>query len=165
MNYQFRLATIDDLPQIVEIFNQAIPSGVNDDTVPLEVVDRQEWFRQFDESHPLWVMVIDQRIVAWCALEYFYPHPAYHHSAEIAIYVRSEFQKQHLGQAFLEYVHHQIESQLAIKTVIAYIYAENLPSQRLFQRCGYTKWGSLPQISEINGQFRDLVVFGHHFNA
>ena len=53
MGYQIRMATIDDLPQIVEIFNQAIPLGVNDDTAPLEVVDRQEWFQQFDDTHPL----------------------------------------------------------------------------------------------------------------
>ncbi|MCI5812669.1 MAG: N-acetyltransferase family protein [Lactobacillus sp.] len=163
MGYQIRMATIDDLPQTVEIFNQAIPLGVNDDTAPLEVVDRQEWFQQFDDTHPLWVMVNDQQIIAWCGLEYFYPHPAYVHSAEIAVYVRSEFQGQHLGRTLLQFVDQQITKQLAIKTVIAYIYAENTPSQHLFEACGYSQWGHLPKISHIKGQFRDLLVFGKNF--
>lgn len=164
MDYLIRRATAVDLPQIVEIFNEAIPLGVNDDTAPLEVIDRQEWFEQFDDTHPLWVMVDDYQVIAWCALEYFYPHPAYHHSAEIAVYVRSAFQNQHLGWALLQFVDQQINDHLAIQTVIAYIYAENTPSQHLFLTCGYEKWGELPQISHINGHFRNLLMFGKNYN-
>lgn len=164
MSYQIRLAQDGDLSQIVAIFNQAIPRGVNDDTTPLAVADRQKWFEQFDGTHPLWVMIVDDQIIGWCALEYFYPHPAYHHSAEIAIYIHDDFQGQRLGRDLLEYVDDQIEKHLTLKTVIAYVYAENGPSQHLFRASGYEQWGSLPQISEINGEMRTLLVFGKHFN-
>lgn len=53
MDYQIRLATINDLPAIVDIFNQAIPLKVNDESAPIEVVDRREWFLQFDSTHPI----------------------------------------------------------------------------------------------------------------
>lgn len=165
MSFQIRLAQDDDLPEIVAIFNQAIPRGVNDDTTPLVVADRQEWFNQFDGTHPLWVMTAnDDQLIGWCALEYFYPHPAYLLSAEIAIYVHNDFQGQRLGRDLLEYVDNQIEKHLSLKTVIAYVYAENGPSQHLFRTCGYEQWGQLPQISKINGEMRTLLIFGKHFN-
>ena len=87
MDYQIRLATIDDLPAIVDIFNQAIPLQVNDESAPIEVADRREWFLQFDSTHPIWVATVNEQVIAWCALEYFYPHPAYDHSAQIAIQI------------------------------------------------------------------------------
>lgn len=161
---KIRRATRDDLPEIVELFNQAIPLQVNDETAPLEVVDREEWFEQFDDTHPLWVAIINDQVVGWCALERFYPHHAYYRSAEIAIYVREGFQGLHLGRQMLQFVDDQIENQLDLKTVIAYIYAENAASQHLFTSAGYEQWGHLPQISEIKGKMRTLLIYGKHFN-
>ncbi|WP_251546563.1 GNAT family N-acetyltransferase [Limosilactobacillus caecicola] len=163
MSYRIRPATSTDLPAIVEIFNQAIPLMVNDDTAPLEVTDRQTWFQQFDDTHPIWVIQTAEQIVGWCALERFYPHPAYYRSAEIAIYIDNHFQRQHLGKQLLSFVNKQVQHHLAIKTVIAYVYNENLASQRLFTSAGYQQWGRLPQISEINGQLRTLLIFGKNF--
>lgn len=164
MHYQIRLASKEDLPQIVAIFNQAIPLGVNDETAPVSVADREEWFTQFDATHPLWVLTTDEQVIGWCGLEYFYPHPAYDYSAEIAIYLDPQFHGQRLGRDLLTYVGKQIEQHLALKTVIAYIYTENQPSQHLFKNCGYAQWGQLPQIAKVNGQFRTLLIFGKHFN-
>lgn len=164
MDYQIRLATINDLPAIVDIFNQAIPLQVNDESAPIEVADRREWFMQFDSTHPIWVATMDDQVIAWCALEYFYPHPAYDHSAQIAIYIHEDYRRQHLGHDLLTYAQKQIEDHLDIRTVIAYIYIENHASYHLFTSCGYKEWGKLPQISEINGQMRSLYMMGRHFN-
>ena len=103
MDYQIRLSTMDDLPAIVDIFNQAIPLQVNDESAPIEVADRREWFLQFDSTHPIWVATMDGQVIAWCALEYFYPHPAYDHSAQIAIYIREDYRRQHLGRDLLTF--------------------------------------------------------------
>ena len=105
MDYQIRLATIDDLPAIVDIFNQAIPLQVNDESAPIEVADRREWFLQFDSTHPIWVATVNEQVIAWCALEYFYPHPAYDHSAQIAIYIHEDYRRQHLGHDLLTYTY------------------------------------------------------------
>ena len=164
MDYQIRLATIDDLPTIVEIFNQAVPLQVNDESTPIKVADRREWFRQFDHTHPIWVAVVNGQVIAWCALEYFYPHPAYDHSAQIAIYIHEDYRGQHLGHDLLTYVQKQAEGNLDIRTVIAYIYVENNASYRLFTSCGYEKWGKLPQISKITGRMRSLYMMGRHFD-
>lgn len=160
-----RQATIDDLPQIVTIYNQAVPSHiVTDDSSPISIASRKKWFTQFDPTHPLWVAEENNHVCGWCALENFFAHPAYQFSAEIAIYLDKQWQQQGLGKRLLKYIDQQVESTLQLKTVVAYVYERNLPSQKLFTCCGYKQWGSLPQISQVAGEMRTLLIYGKHFN-
>lgn len=148
----FRRAEKADLDRLVEIYNQAVPSHiVTDDDDPISVDSRREWMNDFDDTHPCWVVEENGQIIGWCGLEYFYPHPAFDHSAEISIYIDNEHQNQGVGSALLDYVNVNITKNLPIKTVISYIYERNVPSQRLFQRSGYDKIGELSQISMIAG--------------
>lgn len=161
----FRRAEKADLERLVEIYNQAVPSHiVTDDDDPISVDSRREWMNDFDDTHPCWVVEENGQIIGWCGLEYFYPHPAFDHSAEISIYIDNKHQNQGVGSALLDYVNVNITKNLPIKTVISYIYERNVPSQRLFQRSGYDKIGELPQISMIAGELRTIYVYCRHFN-
>lgn len=54
---EFRKAVHADLPRIVEIYNQIIPSRLaTADLEPVTVADREAWFASFTVTHPLWVM-------------------------------------------------------------------------------------------------------------
>ena len=144
-------ASSADLPAIVAIYNQAVPSQiVTDDDSEVSVDSRSAWFEQFDNTHPLFVAKDNNHVCGWVALEHFLVHPTYHLSAELAIYI--------------SYVDRQITESLPLKTIVAYVYERNLASQRLFTKCGYEQWGSLPQIAEINHELRTLLIFGKHFN-
>ena len=56
---EFRKAVHADLPRIVEIYNQIIPSRLaTADLEPVTVADREAWFASFTVTHPLWVMTI-----------------------------------------------------------------------------------------------------------
>lgn len=163
--YQFRIAHREDLPTIIEIFNQSVVAGdINDETKPVSSDDRQAWFNQFDRRHPIWVVVDQwQQIIGWVSLEQFYDHPAYDHSAEISIYLDQKHQGQGIGQLMIEYVDQRIEQSLDLKTVIAYIYERNQASQHLFAKCGYEHCGTLPQIAYLNGEFRSLEIYCKHY--
>lgn len=51
MELQYRKATLEDLPKIVEIYNQIIPSRLaTADLTPITVDERKEWFETFDEK-------------------------------------------------------------------------------------------------------------------
>ena len=56
-----RLAQIEDLPALVDIYNQSIPSKHSTgDTQPLRVEDRLTWFREhLPEKHPIFVAEVD----------------------------------------------------------------------------------------------------------
>lgn len=161
---KIRRAQFADRQVVVDIFNEAVRAGIaTDESQPVTVKDRQAWFAQFDDRHPLWVITIDGIVCGWCALEHFYPNPAYSDSAEIAIYIHKRAHRHGLGRAFLNFVDQQVKTHLHFKTVIAYIYERNQPSQGLFTSCGYENWGHLPNISKVNGEYRELKIFGKNF--
>ena len=53
-NLSIRLAAIDDLPRIVEIYNQSIAGKqATADLQPVSVADRQAWFDAHTGNRPL----------------------------------------------------------------------------------------------------------------
>lgn len=160
----FRRAVHTDLPTIVTIYNAAVPShDITDDEMPITMESRRGWLKNFNDRFPIWVVEADDQIIGWCALEQFYPHNSYRFSAEISIYLTQDAQGHGYGRQILEFIDQQVNDHLDIKTIIAYVYENNLPSQKLFQKCGYQQCGALPQISVINGQLRTLKIFAKHF--
>lgn len=163
MNLIYEKATIEDLPRIIEIYNQIIPSRIaTADLKPVTVDERKKWFASFDKNHPIWVIKDKNEIIGWVALEHFYGRPAYNHTSEIAIYLDQHFQKKGIGKNTLRFVINQLPN-LNIETIVAYIFGHNHPSLNLFKSFGFTQWGLLPQVAELDNIKRDLVILGRRF--
>ena len=81
----FSLSQIQDLPRIVEIYNQAIPTRLSTaDLEPVTIESKKAWFDAHQsKERPMWVMKIDQNIAGWVCLSDFYGRPAYAKTAEI----------------------------------------------------------------------------------
>lgn len=161
---EFILATPADLPEIVAIYNQAIPGRLaTADTEPVSVASKQAWFANYDDSkYPLWVIKVDQQIAGWVALEAFYGRPAYQHTAEISLYIGDDFHHRGLGQAAIDWVVSQLPK-LAITRIVAFIFAHNTPSQHLFRKNGFQVWGHLPDVALMDGQAYSLEILGRAF--
>ncbi|WP_242361953.1 GNAT family N-acetyltransferase [Limosilactobacillus antri] len=161
---KFRQATHSDLPRIVEIYNQIIPSRLaTADLEPVTVADREGWLASFTATHPLWVMEQDDQIVGWVGLEPFYGRPAYEHTAEISIYIDQAVRHQGVGSQALQFVIDQLPH-LGITAIVAYIFGHNQPSLKLFRHFGFAEWGSLPRVAELDGVQRDLEILGRRFD-
>lgn len=166
MKINFNRAQEKDLPKIVEIYNQIIPSRLaTADLEPITVADREEWYHSFTKTHPLWIIQNDeQKIVGWVALEPFYGRPAYEHTSEIAIYIDKSARHHGIGTQALQFVISKL-SQLGITAIVAYIFGHNLPSLGLFKSFNFTEWGRLPRVAELDGVQRDLVIMGRRFDT
>jgi phosphinothricin acetyltransferase len=161
---KFRQATHSDLPRIVEIYNQIIPSRLaTADLEPVTVADREGWLASFTATHPLWVMEQDDQIVGWVGLEPFYGRPAYEHTAEISIYIDQAVRHQGVGNQALQFVIAQLP-RLEITAIVAYIFGHNQPSLKLFRHFDFAEWGSLPRVAELDGVQRDLKILGRRFD-
>ncbi len=156
-----RDATIEDLPTIIEIYNTSIPGRMaTADLEPVTVESRMEWFcAHTPERRPLWVLETDDKIAAWLSFRSFYGRDAYRHTAEVSVYVSPDFYRQQLGNSLLVKALETAPS-LDLKTLVAFIFAHNPPSLNLFKKQGFQQWGYLPQIAELNGIDRDLVILG-----
>lgn len=165
MKAQFEFANQADLPTIVDIYNQSIPSRMaTADLEPVTVASRQAWFDSFNhEERPIWKIILNDNIVGWVSLSYFYGRPAYIHTAEISIYIDSNAHHKGLGQQALDFAFSQLSS-LQINTVMAFIFGHNLPSLKLFTKNGFAEWGHLPKIALMDGNQRDLKILGRHFD-
>ncbi|MBU8907996.1 GNAT family N-acetyltransferase [Desertibacillus haloalkaliphilus] len=161
-----REATIEDLPEIVAIYNATIPGRmVTADLEPVSVESRKEWFHQHTPNYrPLWVMETENKICGWLSLESFYGRPAYHATAEVSIYIKDSFTGKGIGSTFLEYAIEQAPT-LGIKTILGFVFGHNRPSLQLFYRFGFEKWGELPNVAELDDVERDLVIIGKRIDT
>jgi len=157
-----RDARADDLPRIVAIYNDAIPGRMaTADTAPVTVEERRAWFREFDPGRrPLWVHCDAASVpMAWLSLRSFYGRPAYAATVEVGVYTAPEACGQGRAKALLAHAVQHMES-LKIKTLLAFIFAHNEPSLRLFATAGFVRWGLLPRVAELDGVERDLAILG-----
>lgn len=156
-----RDAHLDDLPAIVAIYNSTVPGRmVTADTEPVSVQSREDWFKDHSpSSRPLWVVETQGEICGWISFQSFYGRPAYQATAEVSIYIHPDFRGQKLGEYLIRTA---IEAcpKLQIKTLLGFIFGHNEPSLKLFSKFGFEKWAHLPNIAELDGIERDLVILG-----
>ena len=168
-NLSIRLATIDDLPRIVEIYNQSIAGKqATADLQPVSVADRQAWFDAHTGNRPLVVAQTRSEtssetslgeIVGWGSLSDLYARPAYHISTEISIYVAEEAKGQGVGKALVNYLI-EVAPSCGVQQVVALIFAHNTPSLAMFDRLGFETWGKFKQVCDMKGFIADVVILG-----
>lgn len=149
-----------DLPAIIDIYNHSIPSGLSTaDTHPISVEDRRPWFRQFSShKRPIWVAERDENIVGCIYITSFYGgRPAYDKTAEVSLYLAQKEQGQGLGTLLMQ---RMIDAcpDLGVTTLIGMHFDHNEATKRLNDRFGFQQVGHLPEIAEVHGQQRGLLL-------
>lgn len=159
MNY--RNASEQDLPFIVEVYNSTINSRmVTADTEPVAVKDRLNWFQQHNpHTRPLWIVELDEEKIGWVSFNNFYGRPAYNGTAELSIYLHPAARKNGLGKQILAHCCSQAAS-LKINTLLGIIFAHNEPSIKLFLNAGFKEWGQLPNIALMDGKEYSVKILG-----
>ncbi len=163
---RIRHAVASDLPGIVAIYNASVPGReATADTEPVTVEERREWFAGFDPSRrPLWILEDEGRMAAWLGLRSFYGRPAYHRTVEIAVYVAPGRKRKGFARALLD---HALDAApgLGIATVLAFVFAHNAASIGLFEARGFSPWGRLPRVAELDGVERDVLILGRRLEG
>jgi phosphinothricin acetyltransferase len=158
---KFRDAQLDDLNDIVDIYNSTVSSRmVTADTHPVSVESKMEWFHDHTpQKRPLWMVEEAGKKIGWVSFQSFYGRPAYDATAEISLYLHESERGKGLGKKILGHAVGQCEL-LSIKTLLGYIFAHNEPSLRLFRVFGFQDWAMLPNIAALDGVERSLVILG-----
>ncbi len=160
---QIRDATAADLPAIVEIYNAAITSRIATAQLePVTVESRKNWLNDHSsDRHPFWVLETDGRVIGWLTFKSFLPRCAYSGTAELSVYVHDDFRRRGVAHALLEKAIQQAPA-LELTALVGLIFAHNEPSIRLFERLGFSRWGYLPAIAQMDDKMRDLTIMGRH---
>ncbi|MDB5203760.1 MAG: GCN5-related N-acetyltransferase [Ferruginibacter sp.] len=160
---EFRNAVIDDLPDIVAIYNAVIPGRmVTADTEPVTVADKLAWFNEHTPNRrPLWIVAENNTTIGWVSFQDFYGRPAYNGTAEISIYLHESAQHKGNGRKILQYAFEQCPA-LGIDKLLGFIFAHNKPSLRLFESLGFSEWGHLEDIAFMDNKTFSLKILGKH---
>ncbi|MNK04197.1 putative phosphinothricin acetyltransferase YwnH [compost metagenome] len=161
MPLPYRLATLADLPAIVDIYNSTIASRqVTADIEPVTVASRQAWFLEHNaEQRPIWVLEEQGRVLGWLSYSNFHARAAYAATVELSIYLHEEARGKGLG-AYLLQEAIAYAPQLGIHTLVGLIFGHNTPSLKLFERFGFERWANMPRVATLDGVERDLVIVG-----
>ena len=158
---KIRIAKLEDLPQIVEIYNQAVALRATADTKPLAVADRQQWFvNHTPENYPIWVAENNQVILGWCSLSPYRPgRMALRHTVEISYYIHEAYRRKGIGSALMQHAINQCEG-LKIKTLFALLLDINVGSIRSLEKFGFAKWGHMPNVADFDGEECGHLIYG-----
>lgn len=161
---QIRSAHIDDLPAIVDIYNESIPSNQSTgDTQPVRLEDRLTWFAEHrPQEHPIFVADLEGQVAGWCSLSPYRPgRAALRFTAEISYYLASAYHRQGIGTAL---VHHTLKAcpGLEIRHLFAIVLEGNEASLRLLTKMGFEQWGYLPRVADFDGREVGHLYYGRH---
>lgn len=166
VNMYIRPACFEDLPVIVAIYNASIPGRLaTADTEPVTVAARGTWFHDHSpERRPLLVAEDERGIAGWLSFRSFYGRPAYHATVELGYYVAPDRQRQGVGRLLLNEAVSR-SSRLKVRTLLAFVFGHNAPSLRLLKQSGFSQWGLLPAVAEMEGREYDVLIMGRRVVA
>lgn len=162
MKHSLRLASVADLPQITEIYNQAIlerSATCDEELKSLE--DRGEWFRQFDHQYPLLVAEVEGVVAAYGALMRYSPKSGYRFAVENSLYVHQDYRCQGLGRVLLQRLIHEAPLR-GFTYVEARIFAHNSISRKLHESLGFELVGIQKAIANLDGKWYDNCIYCLH---
>jgi phosphinothricin acetyltransferase len=159
-----RVAQRSDLPAIVDIYNQSIPSKQSTgDTQPLRVEDRLAWFEEHrPERHPIFVAEMGSGAVGWCSLSAYRPgRAALRFTAEISYYIAPDYHRQGIATALVKHALAACPA-LEIRHLFAIVLEGNRASLQLLQKMGFEPWGYLPRVADFDGKEVGHLYYGRH---
>ena len=159
-----RIANEHDLPQIVEIYNQAVAQiGATADMSPVSVESRLDWFTDHKpDAYPIWVVEQSECIGGWCSLSAYRPgRMALCYTAEISYYVQEDHRRKGVASALIQHAIGQCPT-LKIKNLFYLLLDVNLPSIRILEKFGFIKWGYMPDVAEFDGKTCGHLIYGRH---
>jgi len=153
---------ITDLEAVNEIYNQAVRAKFSTaHTRPITMEQRLAWFREHElDDFPVYVWEDKAVIAAWISLSpYRKGRKALSRTAEISYYVHSEYHHRGIGTELMKFAIKKA-GDLGFKTLIAILLEPNTASIALLNKFGYTKWGDMPAVAEIDGGEYNHLYYG-----
>lgn len=161
MKVEFTYAEDKDLARIVKTYNSTVASRlVTADLEEVSVESRADWFKAHSPAkRPLWLVFADGVYAGWMSYNSFYGRPAYDGTAEVSIYLEEAFRGKGLGKRCLAKAIAEAPG-LKVHSLLGFIFGHNTPSLSLFSAFGFEKWAHFPEVADMDGILRDLIILG-----
>jgi L-amino acid N-acyltransferase YncA len=152
-----RLATDEDLPAILEIYNDVIihTTAVFQYTIHTPEM-RREWFEtKKEQGFPVFVAADENKIAGFSTIGWFRAWQGYKYSVENSVYVDSRYRGRGLGKQLMEPLIEAART-LNMHTIVAGIEAANNESIRLHEKFGFREVAHFKEVGFKFGRWLDL---------
>jgi L-amino acid N-acyltransferase YncA len=155
--------TRNDLPAMVDIYNQAIRSGVATGHTK-EYTNWQHrwgWYKNHNRmTFPLYMMTYEKKVIGYGTLSpYRQGRQAMRNIAEVAFFIDEKYQGKGYGKILLQYIINDCE-RVKIKALIAVLLDINKRSIRLLKKFAFKKWGHFPEVIEFEDKTCGQLIYG-----
>ena len=157
-----QFAKFEDLPSIVEIYNQSIRSGVvTGDMDEFRPEDREDWFNIFDRnSYPIYVIRNNETVVGYATLSpYRKGRRAMSKIAEVSYFLHFDYRGKGIGSMLMDHV---IKDCVRLKkeVLLAILVAINDESVRFLKKWQFEEWARMPDIIDFGSYRCDHLIYG-----
>jgi L-amino acid N-acyltransferase len=161
---QIRDANINDLPAMLDIYNDAIRNlTATFDLEEQTLEERKIWFQKHNDKYPLIVAEWNGEVVGYCCLSQFREKAAYDKTAELSIYISSSHRGLGIGTALMQEIL-QRAAHLGFHTVIGGITRGNDASVALHEKFGFELVGCFKEVGKKFGQWQDVLFYQRIIN-
>ena len=154
-----RPATRDDLPGILEIYNEAVlNTTATYDYEPRTLEHRIAWFEDHAKNNlPVFVAVKDDgRLAGWSALNRYHDRKGYQFTTENSVYVAAGQRSRGIGRLLMKPLIDAARER-GLHAILAGIDAENEASIRLHASLGFVKVAHFKQVGFKFDRWLDVI--------
>jgi L-amino acid N-acyltransferase YncA len=154
-----RTATSADLPEVLEIYNDAVlHTTATYDEEPRTLADRQAWLAEHKaDGYPVFVAEDDRgRVIGWSSLSRYRDRRGYRFTTENSVYVGAGWRGQGVGRALMVPLIAGARER-AFHVILAGIDATNEASLRLHAAFGFERVAHLHEVGFKFGRWLDVI--------
>ena len=159
---KIRPATLNDVPEINDILNNAILNttyNLKEQARPIN--EAEDWFKTHtEEGYPIIVAEIDNAVAGWASLSHFRDFSGYDSTAEVSVYVSSSHRHNGIGSLLLA----DLERVAEFHMLIAVITDNNTASLTLHSRCGFAPMCTIHELGKKNGEYLSITFMTKKIN-
>lgn len=158
MSYPLRDARIEDLPGILDIYNDAVrnTTAIWNET-PVDLANRQAWFEaRAQQGYPILVAVDDTGVLGYASFGDWRPFEGFRHTVEHSVYIRGDQRGKGLGPILMAALIERART-CDKHVMVAAIESGNAASIRLHERLGFATTGQMAQVGVKFGRWLDLT--------
>jgi len=155
---KLREAQLEDLPGILEIYNDVVATTTAIyDEFPRNIEQQTQWYHAKKEG--CWPIIIceqEAHVVGFASYGSFRAWPGYRHTVELSLHVAKAWRGQGVGSRLLEALIAKAKEQ-EFHTIIAGIDSENKASILLHKKFDFQISGELKQVARKFDRWLDLT--------
>ena len=158
MKIEFVDITEQDFEIIKEIYDYYIENSTSTYyTEKITIEELKEFIPFQNKKYKSFLIKAENECCGFCYISQYKKRQAYDRTAEISLYLKTEYTGKGIGKIVLDYLE-RVAKKNGISVLIGIISGDNEYSLKLFEKNGYEKCGHFKQIGEKFNKILDVVT-------